>query len=106
MVIGAHGAVVRVGLSVTWWLLRSEFGADLGPDPGLVELLLLIEESFLFLFGFLLVHALPLPFVEAAGEGAGAAAHGAEEGEGVEEGWGGGGVWSTEDGGVHFGLEE
>jgi len=96
MVIGAHWAVIRVGLSVTWWL-RSEFGSDLGPDSGLVKLFLLFEESFLFLFGFFLVHAFPLPFVEAAGEGTGAAAHVAEE----DEGWGGGGGLSTENGGVH-----
>lgn len=57
----------------------------MGSDTGLVELFLLSEESFLFLFGFVLLEAFPLPFVEAAGKGTGAAAHGAEEGEGVEK---------------------
>lgn len=81
MIIGGHGAEIGVGL---WAIIgvSGEIGSDLGSDPGLVELFLLIEKLLLFVFGFLLVESLPLPFVEAAGEGTRTAAHGTEEGEG------------------------
>lgn len=63
-----------------------EIGTNLRAEAGLVELLLLVEEVSLLLFGELLVHALVLPLVEAAGEGAGPTAHGASGGQGGGEG--------------------
>lgn len=86
MVSGAHRAVtsgrvsgwIRVGFS-------GEIDTDLGADSGLVDLLFLLEKAILFLSGSLLVHALPLPLVYAAGEGAWPAAHGAREDESAEE---------------------
>lgn len=54
------------------------------------------EELLLLLHRLLLVEALPLPLVQAAGEGARAAAHVAEEGEVAEKLRGGSGTVSKE----------
>lgn len=86
MVAGAHRAVtggrvsgrIRVGFP-------SEFDTDFGADSSLVDLFFLLEKPILFLSGSLLVHALPLPLVYAAGEGAWPPAHGAREDESAEE---------------------
>lgn len=47
----------------------------MGANASWVELLLLLDESVLFVSGELLVHALPLPLVHAAGKGARTATH-------------------------------
>lgn len=88
MVFGGHGSVSGGLWSVGWkWTAgwAGELGSDLGSDPGLVELLLVKEELLLLLHRLLLVEALPLPLVQAPGEGARAAAHVAEEGEVAEK---------------------
>lgn len=86
MVSGAHRTVTVGWVRVYRWVgLAGEFGPDLGADSGMEELLFLLEESLLFLFGPFLMHALPLPLVDAAGEGPGAAAHGPGEDESAEE---------------------
>lgn len=88
VVFGGHGSVSGGLWSVGWkWTARwaGELGSDLGSDPGLVELLLVEEELLLLLHRLLLVEALPLPLVQAAGEGARAAAHVAEKGEVAEK---------------------
>lgn len=88
MLFGGHGGVSG-GLSAVGWGRTAgwsgELCSDLGSDPGLVELLFVDQELLLLLSRLLLVEALPLPLVEAAGEGAGAAAHVAEEGEVAEK---------------------
>lgn len=72
MILGGPGGVGRVsGPRVSF----RELGPDLGPNAGLVELFLVLEKTLFFFFGFLLVEALPLPLVEAAGESAGTATH-------------------------------
>ena len=81
MVVGGHRAVGCGGGGGR--VFGCELGADVGANASLIELFLLFEESLLFVSGALLVHALPLPLVDAAGEGAGAAAHVAGEGEGA-----------------------
>lgn len=83
MGVWAHRAAVS-GVGKGVWF-SGDFGADLGADTGLVELLLLVKEGSFFVPGALLVHALPLPLVQAAGEGARTASHGAGRHEGGEK---------------------
>ena len=82
MIGGAHRAVT--GGRLSGWIrvgFPSDLDTDLGADSGLVDLLFLLKKALLFLSGPLLVHALPLPLVYAAGEGAWPAAHGTREDE-------------------------
>lgn len=78
-----------------------ELSADLGAKTSLVELLLLVEETLLLIPGLLLVEAFPLPLVEAAGEGARSAAHGADGYAGGEETVEDSRSFSKESGGQH-----
>ena len=76
MVIGAHRAVAGFRAFVGKWVgFSGEFGSDLGADSSLVELLFLFKETFFFLLRSLLVHSLPLPLVDASGEGSRTSAH-------------------------------
>lgn len=75
VVVRGEGAVGGGGGGL---VVGGEGGADVGANASLVELLLLFDESVLFVSGELLVHALPLPLVHAAGKGSGTATHASE----------------------------